>query len=272
MLGFFTGLRYSFLSTHTLSRMATLSVIIITKNVESDIRRCLESVKWVDEIIILDSGSTDRTLEICKEYTDHVFSTDWPGFGIQKNRALTKARSKWVLSIDADEELSDALRHEIKQFLKCPLTQKDAYAIKRVSYFCGKKIQYGDWKNDYVVRLFQNKSTIHFSPVIVHEKLIGYDQLGYLKQSLSHYTIKNISQLLLKLEAYSTFGAERAYHEGKKASFFKAILHSLWCFFRGYFLRFGFLDGREGFILAFTNSSGVFYRYIKLIDLARTLN
>ncbi|MES2998365.1 MAG: glycosyltransferase family 2 protein [Pseudomonadota bacterium] len=247
--------------------MLTLSVIIITKDAEDDIRRCLESVKWADEIIVLDSGSRDNTVEICSEYTANVFSTDWPGFGIQKNRALAKAQGEWILSIDADEVLSDALRDKIKQIVNNPKVRKEAYAIKRVSYFCEKKINYGDWGHDNVVRLFRNQARIQFSPVIVHERLVGYSQLGYVKQVIFHHTIKNISQVLSKLEHYSTSGAQLAYQQHKKSSLFTAISHGLWCFIRGYFLRCGFLDGREGFIIAFSNALGVFYRYIKLIYL-----
>lgn len=247
--------------------MITLSVIIISKNAEEDIRQCLESVKWADEIIVLDSGSSDDTLKIASEYTSQIFSTNWPGFGPQKNRALAKAQGKWVLSIDADEILSNDLIDEIKSIIHDTKVRKEAYSIKRISYFCGKKIKYGDWGHDEVIRLFLNKSTIQFSPVNIHEKLIGYSSLGHLKQLIFHDTMKDMSQVLNKLESYSTCAAQLAYEQRKKGSLLKACLHGIWCFIRGYFLRGGFLDGREGFILAFSNSLGVFYRYIKLIYL-----
>ncbi len=251
--------------------MLVLSVIIITKDVESDIRCCLESVKWADEIIVLDSGSVDNTLEICAEYTSQVYFTDWPGFGIQKNRALAKARGKWILSIDADEALSDELVVKIKKIVNDPTSCEEAYAIKRASYFCGRRIKYGDWGSDSVVRLFKNKSGIQFSPVIVHEKIVGYDRLAYLKEVIFHYTIKDVSQVLIKLENYSSSGAQLRFQQCKKASLLKAIVHSLWCFIRGYFVRFGFLDGHEGFILACSNAAGVFYRYVKLMYLYKSV-
>lgn len=247
--------------------MIVLSVIIIVKDAAKDIRHCLESVKWADEIIILDSGSRDNTLEICRQYTDKIFSTDWPGFGPQKNRALDKAQGKWVLSIDADEVLSPGLIDEIKQLIADPKVKNDAYLIKRVCFFSGKKIRYGDWGSDKVVRLFRRLSTIRFTPTIIHERLIGYRQLASLKQVMYHDAIKNMSQVLTKLENYSTLGAQLAYQRHKKSTLLKAVLHSLWCFIRGYLLRFGFLDGREGFILAISNALGVFYRYVKLIYL-----
>jgi glycosyltransferase involved in cell wall biosynthesis len=247
--------------------MLGLSVIIIVKDAAKDIQRCLESVKWADEIIILDSGSQDNTLEICRQYTQNIFSTNWPGFGIQKNRALDKAQGKWVLSIDADEALSSDLIGEIKQITREAENQHDAYAIKRVSFFCGKKIRYGDWSRDKVIRLFRRIPSIRFTPVIIHEKLNGYSNLGNLKGVIFHNTMQTISQVLLKLEHYSSFAAQKAYLQHTKSSLLKAILHAKWCFIRGYLLRLGFLDGREGFILAVSNSLGVFYRYIKLIYL-----
>ncbi|MFZ0218979.1 MAG: glycosyltransferase family 2 protein [Candidatus Aquirickettsiella sp.] len=247
--------------------MLALSVILIVKDAGRDIQRCLESVKWADEIIILDSGSQDNTLDICRQYTQNIFSTDWPGFGMQKNRALDKAKARWVLSIDADEVLSVGLISEIKQIISNPHDQNDAYAIKRIAFFAGKKITYGDWGRDKVVRLFRRLPHNRFTSAIIHENLHGYLHLGCLKQVMFHNTMQTISQVLVKLEHYSSFGAQMAYHQHKKSSLFKAISHALWCFIRGYLLRLGFLDGRAGFILAISNALGVFYRYVKLIYL-----
>jgi glycosyltransferase involved in cell wall biosynthesis len=206
-------------------------------------------------------------LEICRQYTQNVFSTDWPGFGIQKNRALDKAQYQWVLSIDADEVLSVDLVAEIKHIISNTHDQNDAYAIKRISFFAGKKIRYGDWGRDKVVRLFRRLPQIRFKPAIIHETLTGYLHLSDLKNVIYHDTMKTISQLLMKLEYYSSFGAQMAYQQHKKSTLLKAILHGIWSFIRGYLLRLGFLDGREGFILALSNALGVFYRYVKLIYL-----
>lgn len=247
--------------------MLAISVIVIVKDAAQDIQHCLESVKWADEIIVLDSGSQDNTLEICRQYTQNIFSTDWPGFGIQKNRALDKAQGKWVLSIDADEALSSGLAEEIKRIISKTEDRYDAYTIKRISFFCGKKIRYGDWSRDKVVRLFRRLPPIRFTPAIIHEKLHGYSNVGNLKEVIFHDTMKTISQVLLKLEHYSSFAAQKSYQQHTKSTLLKAILHAKWCFIRGYFLRLGFLDGREGFILAVSNALGVFYRYVKLIYL-----
>ncbi|EDP46024.1 glycosyltransferase family 2 protein [Rickettsiella grylli] len=248
-----------------------LSVIIITKDAEKTIQSCLDSVKWADEIIIFDSGSQDSTLEYCRSYTQKIFLTDWPGFGVQKNRALNKAKGQWVLSIDADESLSDDLIEEIKQIIyHNPQERHDAFEIKRISFFAGKKVRYGDWRNDKVVRLFRRLPPIQFTSSMIHERLKGYRHLGRLKNPMLHKTMETMSHVLMKLEYYSSFGAQVAYQKRKKSTLFKAILHALWCFIRGYLLRLGFLDGREGFILAISNASGVFYRYIKLIYLYKT--
>lgn len=247
--------------------MLALSVIVIVKDAGKDIQRCLESVKWADEIIILDSGSQDNTLDICRQYTQNIFLTNWPGFGMQKNRALDKAQGLWVLSIDADEVLSVGLIDEIQQIISDPGDQHDAYAIKRISFFAGKKIRYGDWGRDKVVRLFRRLPCIRFTPAIIHEDLRGYLHLGDLKQVIFHNTMQTISHVVLKLEHYSSVGAQMAYQQHKKSTLLKAILHAKWCFIRGYLLRLGFLDGREGFVLAISNALGVFYRYVKLIYL-----
>jgi glycosyltransferase involved in cell wall biosynthesis len=247
--------------------MLGLSVIVIVKDAERDIRCCLESVKWADEIIILDSGSQDTTLEICRQYTQKIFPTDWPGFGIQKNRALDKAKGKWVLSIDADEYLSDSLIEEIKRIISKAENQYDAYTMKRIAFFCGKKIRHGDWGRDKVIRLFRRLPQVRFASAIVHENLTGYLHLSHLKQVIYHNTAQTMSQVLIKLEHYSSLGAQMAYQQANKSSISKAILHAIWCFIRAYLLRLGFLDGREGFILAVSNASGVFYRYVKLMYL-----
>jgi glycosyltransferase involved in cell wall biosynthesis len=252
--------------------MLGLSVIVIVKDAAEDLQHCLESVKWANEIIILDSGSQDNTLEVGRKFTQNVFSTDWPGFGIQKNRALNKAQYPWVLSIDADEVLSVDLIAEIKHIISNPDDQNDAYAIKRISFFAGKKICYGDWGRDKVVRLFRRQPQIRFTPAIIHENLTGYVHLHDLKNVMYHDTMKTMSQVLMKLEQYSSFGAQMAYQQHKKSTMLKAILHAVWCFIRGYILRLGFLDGREGFILAVSNASGVFYRYVKLIYLYHRIN
>jgi glycosyltransferase involved in cell wall biosynthesis len=247
-------------------KQPVLSVILITYNAAQDLVRCLESVKWADEIIIFDSGSTDETLTLARRYTPHIFSTDWPGFGLQKNRVRQHARGRWILSIDADEALSPALIKEIQhRIVEEPEITQTVYAIRRESFFCGKRIRYGDWGKDWVVRLFPNDPHIQFTSAKVHERLIGYTQVRRLKHPMFHDTVKTLEQMIAKINVYSSLGAQSAQQQGKKSNLSKAILHGLWRFIRGYILRFGFLDGQAGFILATLNASEAFYRYLKLI-------
>lgn len=244
--------------------MSTVSVIIITKNAADDIRRCLASVAWADEIIVLDSGSTDATVAICREYTPHVEVTDWPGFGAQKNRALAKANCDWVLSLDADEWLDAALIDEIQHVLKQP--SADAYALPRCSKFCGRFIKHGAWRDDWVTRLFKRGSA-KFSNDIVHEKLITVGKVTRLKNWLWHDSCKNLETALQKANSYSTLSAQMKWQQGKRTSLIGAMGHGIWTFLKTYFFRVGFLDGRAGFLLSWTTAAGSYYRYLKLLYL-----
>jgi len=244
-----------------------LSVVIITKNEADNIRDCLNSVAWADEIVILDSGSTDGTVGICREYTDKVFETDWPGFGPQKNRGIERATGDWILSVDADERVSPELRLEIEQALK--VEQYNGYEIPRLSYFCGKQIRHSGWWPDYIVRLFRRGSG-KFNEVLVHEKVEVMGPVGRLRNPLIHYSFQSFEEVLQKMNYYSTCNAAMLFEAGRKSSLLEAAGRGLWTFFRTYVLRAGFLDGRHGFMLAVSNAEGTYYKYIKLIDLHRT--
>lgn len=244
--------------------MPTLSVTIITKNEAEDIRQCLESVAWADEIIVMDSGSEDETLTICREFTDQVFvDTDWQGFGIQKNRALDKAICDWVLSLDADEIVSDELADEIKTAMT---SEPNIYELPRLSTFCGKEIKHSGWWPDYVARLFP-RGKARFSDDKVHERLVFEGEASPLQNPLKHNTAPNLHDVLEKMNRYSSIGAEKKHQDGKSSSLFKAISHGLWAFLWSYFGRAGFLDGREGFILAVTKAENSYYRYLKIMYL-----
>ena len=245
-----------------------LSAIIITKNAGQTIRRCLESVAWADETIVVDSGSTDGTLDICRELGARIHETpDWPGHGPQKNRALALASGDWVLSIDADEWVISELRAEIARRLAAP-GDKAAFAIPRRSSFCGRFMRHSGWWPDYVVRLFR-RNAARFSEDNTHERLLVNGGTAKLKQPLLHEAITSLDQMLAKMNAYSTNTALMFHQRGRRASLFTALLHGGWAFFRTYCLRLGFLDGREGFMLAVANAEGSYYRYIKLMLLAK---
>lgn len=245
----------------------SLSIIVIVKNEESSIRDCLSSVVWADEIIVLDSGSTDKTVEICKEFTDQVYETDWPGFGPQKNRALQYATKEWVLSIDADERISYDLQTEIKRVIQMP-QRYDTYSMPRRSNYCGRYMKHSGWWPDRVVRLFQ-RGKAHFSDDLVHERIIVEGRTGKLKEPIIHESLLTIEQVLNTMNSYSTAGAKMLAEEHQTAGLSKAILHGLWTFLRTYFFRAGFLDGKEGFMLAISNAEGTYYRYLKLMVINR---
>lgn len=239
----------------------TISAIIITKNEADNIVDCLESVSWVNEIIIIDSNSTDETVDICHRYTDKVFEMDWPGFGPQKNRALEKATGDWIFSIDADERISSELQQEISAAIQS--REFDAYLIPRKSSYCGKFIKHGGWSPDYVLRLFRKESA-KFSDDIVHEKIIGAGKTDKLTNPIIHYTFRDFEKILDTINRYSTSGATIRYDRGQNTSLLTAIIRGFWTFFRTYFLKLGFLDGAEGFMLAVSNAEGTYYKYLKL--------
>lgn len=241
-----------------------LSVIIITKNESQHICRCLNSVLWADEIIVLDSGSDDNTIELCKAYTDKIFSTDWPGFGIQKQRALDKARGDWILSIDADEQVTTELKAEIQQALE--KNQFDGFEIPRLSSYCGRNMKHGGWWPDYVLRLFKRELG-KFSPELVHERIYVNGTIAKLTQPLWHETFINAEEVLYKINNYSSLGAQKLHTAGKKTSLGGAILKGLWTFIRTYFLKVAFLDGQQGLMLSISNAEGVYYKYLKLLEL-----
>lgn len=248
--------------------MANISVIIITKNEAHNIRSCLESIRWADEIIVVDSGSSDDTVNICKTLGAQVHVTsDWPGFGIQKNRALSYATCEWVFSIDADERVTAELHSEIDSAVNNP-NGHSGFRIPRLSSFCGRYMRHSGWYPDFVTRLFR-RGTARFSEDLVHESLIVDGSVGKLHQSLLHETFRDLDELLEKINQYSTAGALTLSKKNKTATLKKAVARAVWAFIRTYILRAGFLDGREGFMLAVSTAESTYYRYAKLMLLGK---
>jgi glycosyltransferase involved in cell wall biosynthesis len=245
-----------------------LSAVVIACNEAAKLQGCLESVRFADEIIVLDSGSTDDTVEIARRAGAKVTQIpDWPGFGPQKNRALALAGGEWVLSIDADERVSDTLRAEIEAAINRP--QHNAYAMNRRSSYCGQFMAHSGWYPDRLVRLFR-RGTARFSDDQVHERLISEGSIGHLNGDLIHLSFDNFEAVLSKMDRYSTAGAMAMHHKGVRGSLFKAIGHGAAAFLRTYVLRRGFLDGQLGFALAVSNAEGTYYRYLKLWLLQRS--
>jgi glycosyltransferase involved in cell wall biosynthesis len=241
----------------------SLSVVIITRNEAQAIRDCLESVRFADQIVVLDSGSTDGTPGICRECGAAVHAGgDWPGFGPQKNRAIALATGDWVLSLDADERVTPELRAEIQGVLAAP--RADAYRMPRRSRYLTRYMRHSGWYPDHVTRLFR-RGRARFSDDLVHERLIVEGSVGTLANPLLHEAFTSAEEVLDKVNRYSSAGAEMAHRRGRRASLAGAVLRGAWSFFRTYFLKAGFLDGREGFMLAVSNAEGTYYRHVKLL-------
>lgn len=242
--------------------MPSLSVIIITQNEASNIRACLESVAWADEIIAVDSGSTDDTVSICKAMGARVYmSTDWPGFGQQKNRALSYATKDWVLSIDADERVTPELREELIQAMN--EGHASGYYLPRLSQFCGASIHHSGWYPDYVLRLFKRDAG-RFSDNLVHESVLLAGRTARLKNPLLHYSYLTTDDVERKVEHYSTAAAQQMFQSGKQSNQLDAVLRAGWAFVRTYFLRLGVLDGSAGLSIARMNARTTYLKYRKL--------
>lgn len=239
-----------------------LSVIVITRNERANIVDCLSSLDFADEMVILDSASSDGTAEIARSLGAKVTVTsDWPGFGAQKNRALSLARGEWILSIDADERVTGELRAEILSVISNS-SSLNVYRIPRLSSYCGQFMLHSGWNPDFVVRLFRRGSA-SFSDDLVHERLVTTEVMGTLQAKIVHFSFPNFESVLDKVNRYSTAGALSMEKSGRSASLWSALGHGLWAFFRTYFLRLGFLDGQLGLALAISNAEGTYYRYLK---------
>jgi glycosyltransferase involved in cell wall biosynthesis len=241
-----------------------ISVTIITLNEEENIRDCLKSVKWADEIIVSDSGSTDATREICGEFGAKVFTDEWHGFGKQKNLCEERASGQWILNLDADERVSSELASEI-----CSTVEKkayDGYYIARKNYFGSRWIKRCGWYPDYNLRLYR-KGASRFAEIKVHEAVILKANKGYLKNHIEHFTYRSISDYLKRMDRYSTLAAEQLYSDGKKATPFDVFLRPQFTFFKMYVLRLGFLEGVHGLILSLLYSFYTMAKYAKLWEM-----
>ncbi len=243
-----------------------LSVIVITRNEAPRIARCLHSVAWADERVVLDSGSTDGTPELARQLGARVHhSSDWPGFGAQKNRAIDLAQGDWVLVLDADEWLTPELADAMRAALAGP---PRAYTLLRRSTFLGVTIRHGDWRNDRVLRLFP-RGQARFTEVPVHERLETTLPTRDLAGTLLHETYRTLEDVLEKTNRYSTLGAHDRLQRGKSATLPGAVLRGLWAWFRCYVLRLGLLDGSAGYMLAVMQAQVTYYKYAKLRLLAK---
>jgi len=245
--------------------MIKLSAILITKNEEANIERCLRSVSWVDEIIVVDSRSTDRTVEIARDFGAKVFTPEWKGFGPTKQYALEQAGGEWILSIDADEEVSFTLKNEIQQLLESD-PPFDGYAVPRKTQFLGKWILHSGWYPDYVLRLFKKDSGC-FTEALVHEQIEISGPTGRLHNSLLHYSYPTLENYIRKLDQYSTLGAQELLKAGKNFHAHHLVIKPPVKFFQKFVMQKGWRDGWEGFLIAHLSATGILLRYAKLRQL-----
>jgi len=241
-----------------------ISAIIITKNEQHNIEACLESLKWADEIVVVDSGSTDNTRTLAKRYTDKVYVETWCGQGIQKNRAIAYASGPWIISVDADERVPEELAREIRETIGQNHTV--AYAVKRKNYYKGQWIRHSGWWPDWVTRVFQ-KGKAEFSGDVIHESVQVTSQVHKLRHALEHYSFISPIDFLNRASSYAYHQAQAMYVKGRKATVWTALGHASFAMIQAYFLRLGFLDGSAGILIAVSNFVGVFYRYMMLREL-----
>jgi glycosyltransferase involved in cell wall biosynthesis len=247
-------------------RVGSISVIVITHNEEGNIRECLESVQWADEIVVVDSHSTDKTVAIARTFTRKIFQHSWDGFGKTKNFALSKAKGEWILSLDADERVTPELAHEIQQVVKDNNSAYSAFSIPRKAFFLGRWIKHCGWYPGRVVRLFR-RTAGHFSETQVHESLRVSGTIGQLRNDILHFTDPNLHHYFEKYNRYTSLAAKDMAARGEQFRLGWLLVRPVWTFLRMYVFRAGFLDGMEGFILCRLSASYVFTKYAKLWEL-----
>jgi len=244
--------------------MEKLSVTIITKNEEINIGRCLESVKWANEIVVVDTNSTDRTKEICSKYTDRVFNETWHGYGKQKNICAAHAKNKWILNIDSDEVVTPESASEIQMVLnKGP--KFSVYHLPRKNYFGDRWVRFGGWYPDRILRLY-NKEKVAFSEPQVHEKLTPDLNAGSLNHALLHYSYKDGDDYMQRQDRYSTLYAQEKISNGFRANWTHLYLRPPLKFFKNFILKQGFRDGSLGLFLAKNGALYTYYKYAKTIS------
>ncbi len=247
-----------------------ITAIIPTLNEAIHIEDAIKSVSFADEIIIIDSYSTDDTIALAKKQDVTIIQRVFDDYSTQKNFAIAKAKHEWIYILDADERVTPALREEILDCLKDP-SDFVGFHIHRTFYFAGKKINYSGFQHDKVIRLFR-KDKCKYNGKIVHERIEAEGKVGFLKNKIEHYTYRSYDHFITKLNRYAALKAHILYNKNKRATFFHILIKPPFKFFIHYFIRLGFLDGFRGFILSVVLSYGVLARYIKLWLLKHNLD
>lgn len=244
--------------------MNKLSVYIIAFNEEEKIEQALKSVVWADEIIVADSYSTDHTADIARKYGATVIQIKFNGFGELRNKAIDACSHDWIFSLDSDERCTHKAKKEILNIINSK-NSLDAYYVPRRNYFMGKWIRHSGFYPDYRQPQVFRKGMLKFKNDAVHERyeVVSSKECGYLNSFINQVPFKNLEEVIHKANRYSTLGAEKLSETKKASGMFKALSHGFWAAFTLYFLKLGFLDGWPGFIIAFGNFEGTFYKYAK---------
>jgi glycosyltransferase involved in cell wall biosynthesis len=245
-----------------------LSVAIITKDEADNLPDCLASVESADQVVVVDSGSSDGTVEIATGFGCEVFEEPWQGFGPQKQRAIDRCRNGWVLVLDADERIPAETLEVIKGIVTEDSSSIAGYSFPRKNWFQGRWVRHLGWWPDRVVRLFI-KDLGSMTMVPVHEAIEVNGPVKNLDVPIEHLTESRLDKILIKIDHYSTLGAEAAFAEGKQSTVWSAVVRALLTFFQNYILRLGVLDGVQGLTLSVTDSINKFFKYAKLSELTR---
>ena len=237
-----------------------ISVTIITKDASKHLNKCLQALKMFSEVIVVDNGSTDNTLEIASKFGNvKLFEHDFIGFGPLKKLATTYAKNDWILSIDSDEIIPEDL---VKYLYDLKLDNEYVYTLRRLNHYDGRPIKGAGWYPDKVKRIF-NRSETNFNDNMVHESVVSL-KVKDIPLHIEHYTCENASQMLQKMDKYTTIYANS--NPKKKTTFLKAIVSAKWAFIKAYFIKKGFLYGIEGFVISLYNALGAFFKHFKLLE------
>lgn len=244
-----------------------LSVVVIARNEAERLDDCLQSVSWADEIVVVDSGSSDATREVARRYTDKVFDVAWRGFGPQKQAAVDLATNDWILNIDCDERVTPELSAEIQGILASD-NATQAYSVPRRTFLGTREIKHCGWYPDRTVRLF-NRRSARFSDSLVHERVVADGPVAHCRGHLLHYSFSGIGPLLTKLNYYSDLSARQMFEQGRRCTLFDLTVRPLFAFFKTYVLRLGLLNGVEGLEISLTTALLTFTKYAKLREMAK---
>jgi glycosyl transferase family 2 len=250
--------------------MPRISAYIIAFNEADKIEAALRSVRWADEIVVADSFSTDATVEIARRYTDRIIQVPFEGFGQLRNAVLGQLTGDWIFSLDSDERCTEAAAEEIRRVAADPAA-RDAYLMPRRNYVFGRWMRHSGYFPDFRQPQLFRRGCLRYTEDAVHETYVLNGSLGVLSEPIAQVPFRDLGQMLHKMQRYSTLGVQRLGQRGVRPSMWRALLHGCASFLRHYVFQLGVLDGWAGFVIAFANFEGTFYRYAKHVELERQL-